>query len=189
MSKAFIHGVRRMRSEVEIDDSFFYLLTVSNSRVGRRECMATIGSLIDARPVFTVQQSVNVLEAVKYMAEKNVGAVAVLDGSRLVGIFSERDVLVRVLSKNLDPQRTPIVQVMTKNLIVAEKDEDEESCLRKMKSANCRHLPVVSGDTLIGMISLRDLLQVELTERDEKLQYLTSYLFHVPPGSGGPSGS
>jgi CBS domain-containing protein len=115
------------------------------------------------------------------MAEKNVGAIAVLDGSRLVGIFSERDVITRVVAKSLDPRTTPVDQVMTKNLIVAEAEENEESCLRKMKAANCRHLPVVSGGNVIGMISLRDLLQVELSERDEKLEYLTSYLFHLSP--------
>lgn len=143
--------------------------------------MTTIGSLIASRSVYTVQRNVNVLEAVKYMAEKNIGAVAVLDGKRLVGIFSERDVITRVVGKELDPKKTPIEQVMTRELVVADENEDEESCLRKMKSANCRHLPVVSADRLIGIVSLRDLLQVELSERDEKLEYLTSYLFHLPP--------
>jgi predicted transcriptional regulator len=71
---------------------------------------------------------------------------------------------------------------MTKDIVVAETTEDEESCLRKMKAANCRHLPVVFGDSLVGLLSLRDLLQVELSERDEKLEVLNNYLFHLPPG-------
>ena len=70
---------------------------------------------------------------------------------------------------------------MTKDLVVADAGESEESCLRKMKAANCRHLPVISGETLVGVVSLRDLLQIELTERDEKLEFLNSYLFHLPP--------
>jgi CBS domain-containing protein len=115
------------------------------------------------------------------MAEKNVGAIAILRGTRLVGIFSERDVITRVITKDLDPKTISVEQVMTKDLVVAEEDENDETCLRKMKAANCRHLPVVSGDQLVGVISLRDLLQVELTERDEKLQFLTGYLFNVPP--------
>lgn len=143
--------------------------------------MTTIGSMIQSRPVFTVQRDITVLQAVEYMAEKNIGAVAVLDGGRLVGIFSERDVIKRVVAKKLDPDKVQVEQVMTKELVVANESEDEESCLRKMKSANCRHLPVVSGDKLVGVVSLRDLLQVELSERDEKIEFLNSYLFHLPP--------
>jgi CBS domain-containing protein len=115
------------------------------------------------------------------MADKNIGAVAVLEGTRLVGIFSERDVITRVMARELSPTATPVEKVMTKDLIVAAGNETEESCLRKMKAANCRHLPVVDGGLLVGLISLRDLLQVELSERDEKLEFLTSYLFHLPP--------
>ena len=145
--------------------------------------MTTIGSFIQSRPVFALQQQASVLEAAKFMAEKNIGALAILDGSRLVGIFSERDVITRVVAKGLDPGKTSLAQVMTKEIVVASQDESDESCLRKMKTANCRHLPVVAGDKLIGLVSLRDLLQVENTERDEKLEFLTNYLFHLPPGA------
>ena len=117
------------------------------------------------------------------MAEKSVGALAVLEGTRLVGIFSERDVITRVISKDIDPRSTRVEEVMTTDLIVAQANESEDACLRKMKGANCRHLPIVSGEILVGIISLRDLLQVELTEREEKLEFLNSYLFHLPPGS------
>ena len=143
--------------------------------------MTTIGSLVQAKEVFAVQRTSTVLDAVKYMAEKNVGALAVLEGNRLAGIFSERDVVTRVVAKQLNVSTVTVEQVMTKDLVVAEAGESEESCLRKMKAANCRHLPVVSGDTLVGLVSLRDLLQVEITERDEKLEFLNSYLFHLPP--------
>jgi CBS domain-containing protein len=144
--------------------------------------MTMIGKFITGRPVFAVQQTATVLDAVRYMAEKNVGAVAVLEGQRLVGIFSERDVITRVIARDLSPKNIVIEQVMTKDIVVAETTEDEESCLRKMKAANCRHLPVVFGDSLVGLLSLRDLLQVELSERDEKLEVLNNYLFHLPPG-------
>ena len=143
--------------------------------------MTTLHSLIQSKPVFTVQHSATVLEVARYIAEKNVGAVAVLEGMRLVGIFSERDIITRVVAKQLDPKTVRVEQVMTKDLVVADAIEGQESALRKMKAANCRHLPVVSGETLLGVISLRDLLQVEITERDEKLEFLNSYLFHLPP--------
>jgi len=143
--------------------------------------MTMIGSLVQDRPVFAVQRTDSVYHATKYMAEKNIGAVAVLEGTQLVGIFSERDIITRVIAQELDPKNVLVGQVMTKNIVVADVNETEESCLKKMKGANCRHLPVVSGDTVLGVLSLRDLLMVELTERDEKLEFLNNYLFHVPP--------
>ena len=143
--------------------------------------MPTIGSILQSRTVFSVQRTATVLEAVRWMAEKNIGAMAVLDGNRLVGIFSERDVITRVVSKGLDPGSMKIEQVMTKDLIIADSGESDDACLRKMKAGNCRHLPVISNGLLVGLISLRDLLQVELSERDEKLEFLTNYMFHLPP--------
>lgn len=141
----------------------------------------TVGTIVQGKPVFAVQQTMTVYDAARYLTEKNIGAVAVLDGKKLVGILSERDIIKRVLVKNLDPKQTKVDKVMTRELVVATADENEESCLKKMKAANCRHLPIVSGDVLIGVISLRDLLQIELSERDEKLEFLTNYLFHLPP--------
>ncbi|MEK9137092.1 MAG: CBS domain-containing protein, partial [Bacteroidota bacterium] len=144
--------------------------------------MMSIKELIADRSVYTVDRNVSVQAAVEYMAQKSIGAVSVMDGSRLVGIFSERDVINRVVAKGLNPTTTTVANVMTTNLVVASADETYESCLRKMKQANCRHLPVVDGDKLIGFISLRDLLQVDISEKDDTIQFLNNYMFHVPPG-------
>ncbi|HET6274161.1 MAG TPA: CBS domain-containing protein [Bacteroidota bacterium] len=144
--------------------------------------MMSIKQLIADRSVYTVDKHATVQVAVEYMAEKNIGAVSVMDGSRLVGIFSERDVINRVVSKGLNPRATPVESVMTSNLVVAGADETHESCLRKMKQANCRHLPIVEGDKLLGFISLRDLLLVEISEKDDNIEFLHNYMFHVPPG-------
>lgn len=144
--------------------------------------MMTIKELINNRSVFTVDRNVSVQSAVEYMAQKNIGAVSVMDGDRLVGIFSERDVISRVIAKGLNPVATMVAGVMTTNLVVATTDETYESCLRKMKQANCRHLPIVDGDTLIGFISLRDLLQVDISEKDDTIEFLNTYMFHVPAG-------
>lgn len=145
--------------------------------------MPTMGHILRTGNVFAVQKDQTVFDAVRLMTKENIGAIAVLEGTRLVGIFSERDVVSRVISREMDPRATSVESVMTRDLVVADVSESQESCLRKMKAANCRHLPVVSGESLVGIISLRDLLQVELTEKDEKLEYLTSYLFHIPPGT------
>jgi CBS domain-containing protein len=144
--------------------------------------MMTIRELISNRSVYTVDSGATVQAAVEYMAHNNIGAVTVMDGSRLVGIFSERDVINRVIAKGLDPRSTVVASVMTSNLVVARSDETCESCLWKMKQANCRHLPIVEGDTLIGVISLRDLLLVDISEKDDKIEFLNTYMFHIPSG-------
>lgn len=144
--------------------------------------MTSVKSMIENRPLFAVDKSETVQSAAEYMARNNIGAVPVMDGTRLVGIFSERDVINRVVAKELEPRQTLVQDVMTTNLVVAESDETHEDCLKKMKQANCRHLPVVEGETLIGVISLRDLLQVDIHEKDDKIEFLNNYMFHVPAG-------
>lgn len=144
--------------------------------------MMSIKELIINRSVFTVDRNVSVQAAVEYMAQKNIGAVSVMDGDRLVGVFSERDVITRVVAKGLSPSATVVSSVMTTNLVVASADESYESCLRKMKQASCRHLPVVEGDKLVGFISLRDLLLVDISEKDDTIQFLNTYMFHIPAG-------
>jgi CBS domain-containing protein len=144
--------------------------------------MTSIRKLLGNRPLFAIQGDATVQAAAEFMAENNIGAVPVMDGSRLVGIFSERDVINRVIAKKLAPAAVRVRDVMTKTIVVAESDETHEDCLRKMKQANCRHLPVVEGENLLGVISLRDLLQVEITEKDDEIEFLNNYMFHVPAG-------
>ncbi len=116
------------------------------------------------------------------MAKNNIGAIPVVDGTRLIGIFSERDVINRVIAKSLSPSATRLADVMTTNLVVASSNETHEDCLKKMKQASCRHLPIVEGETLIGIISVRDLLDVEINEKEDKIQFLHDYMFHMPAG-------
>ena len=134
--------------------------------------------------LFTVQRDATVAEAVHLMAAHNVGIVSVLDGDRLIGVFSERDVVRRVVAHGLDPARTSVGQVMTTELVVAEVDEDYQSAMRKMDLANIRHLPVVSEGHLLSMISIRDLMRVEIQDQGEEIRYLQEYLYHVPPNLG-----
>ncbi|HCV44101.1 MAG TPA: IMP dehydrogenase [Bacteroidetes bacterium] len=144
--------------------------------------MMSIKELIRNRSVYTVDGNTTVQAAVECMAKNKIGAVSVMEGDRLVGVFSERDVINRVVARSINPVTTTVSSVMTTNLVVATADESYESCLRKMKQANCRHLPVVEGDKLVGFISLRDLLQVDISEKDDTIQFLNNYMFHVPPG-------
>ena len=137
--------------------------------------------------LFTVQPSATVADAARVMAAHNVGIVTVLDGDRLVGVFSERDVVRKVVDRGLDPARTAVADVMTSELVVVDADEDYQSAMHKMDQANIRHLPVVSEGRLLSMISIRDLMRVDIQDKGEEIRYLHEYLYQVPPDIVGRS--
>jgi CBS domain-containing protein len=145
--------------------------------------MATLRELCQ-REIYFVRADQPVLEAVQYMAERNIGAVAVLDGEKLAGIFSERDVLNRVVAKRLDAAATPLRQVMTPNPVVIDVTASLKQCLHVMRTANCRHLPIVAEGRLAGMISLRDALQANIGEKVEEIRMMRAYIHSLPPEAG-----
>jgi CBS domain-containing protein len=142
--------------------------------------MKSLGEIIDGHPLFHVQSSDTVREAVKMMSDKNVGAVAVLDSGRLVGIFSERDLMKRVVAAGLDPSRTKVAEVMTKELVVGRPEDDINDALQKMHSIGCRHLPIVDSANLIGMISLRDLLEIDDDTQRKRAIFLRELVTYSP---------
>ena len=131
--------------------------------------------------LFAVRRHATVSEAARTMAEHNVGIVAVLEGDRLVGVFSERDVVRRVIDKGLDPKTVTIEEVMTRDLLVADENEDYQTAMRTMDQANIRHLPVVRGTQVVSMLSVRDLMRVDMARMGEELRFLQEYLYTVPP--------
>jgi CBS domain-containing protein len=132
--------------------------------------------------LFTVPPHATIVEAARLMTAHNIGIVSVVDGDRLVGVFSERDVVRRVVAPGLDPARTAVGQVMTTELVVADADEDYQAAMRKMDQANIRHLPVVSEGRLLSMLSIRDLMRVHIDHQGEEIRYLHEYLYQVGPG-------
>jgi CBS domain-containing protein len=149
--------------------------------------MKSIGGLVSGRDTYHVRVDQSVRDVARYMTERRVGAVAVLEGSRLAGIVSERDIMGRVVARSLDPDRTPVSEVMTRDLVVAHAGDSHEDGLRTMKQAGCRHLPVVEEGKLVGMVSQRDLLQIDLTEKDEEIRWLNAYIHFIPPVKEGTS--
>lgn len=131
--------------------------------------------------LFTVQGEATVRETVRVMAANNVAIAIVLEGDRLVGVFSERDVVRRVVDRGLDPDRTAVGDVMTSEIVVGDPDEDYQSAMRKMDQANIRHLLVVKGPRMLSMISIRDLIRVDMQDKGEEIRYLREYLYQVPP--------
>ena len=131
--------------------------------------------------LFVLQRDATVTEAVRLMADHNIGIVAVLEGDRLVGVFSERDVVQRVVHRGLDPRRAVLADVMTTDLVVADADDDYQSAMSTMDAANIRHLPVVSAGRLLSMLSIRDLMRVDMEHKGAEIRYLQEYLYQVPP--------
>jgi len=119
------------------------------------------------------------------MSDRHVGAVAVMDGETLAGIISERDIMSRVVAKGLPVEGTFVAEIMTRELLVASPDESSEDALRKMRHAGCRHLPIMYGRCFLGMISQRDLMQVDITAKDDEIRWLNAYIHCVPPGQEG----
>lgn len=140
--------------------------------------MSRITSLLARRrPVVNLLASdQTVLEAVRTMAERCVGAVLVSQNGRLVGIFSEQDVVRRVLAKGRDPQTVALADVMTPAPVTAVPEDGVEEAIAKMQNAHCRHLPVLVGGQPADTLSMRDLMTTGLEEREREVEDLQSYI-------------
>lgn len=130
--------------------------------------------LMKDRRVYSVDASRTVLEAARYMMEHNVGAVPVLRNGELVGILSERDIMNRVVAVGRTPGTTAVSEVMTANPRAVPADETIEECLFIMREFGFRHLPIVEGKDLKGLVSLRDVLMHQAAELERQARKAAS---------------
>jgi CBS domain-containing protein len=121
-----------------------------------------------------------VLETVRAMVDRNIGAVPVLHNGKLVGIFSERDLMKRVVAEGFDPRSTCLAEVMTDDPLTVSASEELENCMALMRRHGFRHLPVCHGGQLVGMVSLRDILLHDLNEKDDEVRMMRAYIHSVP---------
>jgi CBS domain-containing protein len=141
--------------------------------------MITIRDVIRDREPYSVRDNANVLEAAEYMAGRKVGGVCVLDGDgRLVGILTERDLLNNVVLHRLDPAALEVNEVMSKVQAVIETRDTPQEALERMERIGRRHLPVVEEERWVGMLSMRDILRVEVSEQGDELKLLHEYISH-----------
>jgi CBS domain-containing protein len=141
--------------------------------------MITIGDVIREREPYSVRVTETVLDAAKYMAERRIGGVCVLDeDNRLVGILTERDVLHSIVVPCRDPATLTIGEVMGELKAVIETNDTPHEALERMELIGRRHLPVVEGERWVGMLSMRDLLRVEINEQGDELKLLHEYISH-----------
>ncbi len=136
--------------------------------------MPTLRELVKDRKVFSVEASRTVLEAARYMMEHNVGAVPVLRNGELTGILSERDIMNRVVAVGRTPGTTAVSEVMTANPRAVSAEESIEDCLFIMREFGFRHLPIVDGRDLKGLVSLRDVLMHQAAEIERQTRKAAS---------------
>lgn len=136
-----------------------------------------IRDVIRDREPYSLRESATVLDAAQFMAERKIGAVCVLDEEgKLIGVFSERDLLNRVVVPRTDPATLRLGQVTSRLRAVISCDETPRQALERMEKIGSRHLPVVDGEKWVGMLSIRDLLRVELSEQGDELKLLHEYI-------------
>lgn len=136
--------------------------------------MTTLRELVKDRRLYSVEASRTVLEAARYMMEHNVGAVPVLREGSLAGIISERDIMNRVVAIGRTPGTTAVSEVMTPNPRAVAADESIEECLFIMREFGFRHLPILDGKELKGIVSLRDVLMHHATELERQARRAAS---------------
>ena len=136
--------------------------------------MTTLRELVKDRRVYSVDANRTVLEAARYMMEQGVGAVPVLRDGNLAGILSERDIMNRVVAVGRTPGTTTVSEVMTANPRAVAADESIEECLFIMREFGFRHLPIVDGKELKGLVSLRDVLMHQAAEIEKQTRRAAS---------------
>ena len=138
--------------------------------------MSKIQELLNDRPTYQVEAGQSVLEVVHYMVDHNIGAVPVLRDGELVGVFSERDLMKRVVAGARSPGSTQVSEVMTAHPHSVSVDESIEKCMFLMREHGFRHLPVVEGKQLRGFLSLRDLLLHDISAKDSEARMMCDYI-------------
>ena len=138
-----------------------------------------IRDVIRNREPYSTKATATVQEAAEFMAERNIGAVCVVDDSgKLLGVFSERDVMKRVVVAKRDPLTVRVGDVTSELRAVIRCDETPHQALERMEQIGSRHLPVVDGESWVGMLSIRDLLRVEVGEQGDEIKLLLEYIQH-----------
>ena len=123
-----------------------------------------------------VTPQTSVMEAVGRMNQRSIGSVLVMEGERLVGIFTERDVLTRVLPRQLDPGKTPVSEVMTRQLVTVSPTTTVQEAMMVVTDTRHRHLPVVQGGRVVGMVSTGDLTRWMVREQQRSIDDLVDYV-------------
>ncbi len=140
--------------------------------------MKLVQHLLDAKgdDVISIAPDASVFDAIKLMADKGVGSLVVLEGGDLKGIVTERDYARKVIIKGRSSESTAVDEIMTADVTTATVDQTVNQCMELMTEKRIRHLPVVADMTVVGMISMRDLVQAIISDQQEEIEQLEHYI-------------
>jgi CBS domain-containing protein len=140
--------------------------------------MITVRHLLDrkGRALFSIEAEDPVLEAIRMMADRHVGALVVMRGTELAGIVSERDYARKVVLLGRSSAETPVWQIMSSPVVTVSLESSVQDCMRIVTERRIRHLPVMDGGRVIGMISIGDLVKAVIEEQQQTIEQLESYI-------------
>jgi CBS domain-containing protein len=140
--------------------------------------MVSVQKILDNKghEVVSIDHEAKVVDAARLMNERRIGALVVTRGEKVVGIFTERDILNRVVAPLRDPAATAVHEVMTSPVACCSPETGRPECRAVMRNRRIRHLPVVQDERLVGIISIGDILEVEGAEQQETIRYLYEYM-------------
>ena len=140
--------------------------------------MTSVRQLLDrkGRQVFSIAPGTPVLDAIRTMAERHVGALLVMEGEKLSGIVSERDYARKVILMGRSSADTPVRDIMTAAVITVQPETPVEKCMQIMTEHRVRHLPVIEGGRVVGMVSIGDLVKAVIAEQQQQIEQLESYI-------------
>jgi CBS domain-containing protein len=140
--------------------------------------MKSLNQLLAAKggQVYSIRPDATVIDALRLMAQKDVGALLVMEDTRVVGIMSERDYARKVILQGKSSQDMPVREIMTADVVKIDPSRTVEECMGLMTQRRIRHLPVCEGDKLVGLVSIGDLVKEVIAEQEQTIKQLESYI-------------
>jgi CBS domain-containing protein len=126
--------------------------------------------------LFTISPNSTVYEAITEMANQKIGAILIVNANKLVGVFSERDYLNKIVLQGLTSKTTKVMDAMTSEVVIVTPDTPIEEALNVMTQKHFRHLPVLEGPKLVGIVSIGDLIKQKIQDQEITIKYLTDYI-------------
>ena len=138
--------------------------------------MPVVNDILRGRELYSVESSQSVAEVAEWMTELNVGAICVVDHGELCGVFSERDLMKRVVVPRLDPAKVRVGVVMTRDPVTVKSAASVDDAIEMMRKHKVRHLPVLAEGYLAGFLSMRDLMNFDLERKTEEVDQMRAYI-------------
>ena len=135
-----------------------------------------VKDMIKHKKVWTIEPEASVYDAISKMSDKQIGALIVTEDNKVIGIITERDYARKVILQDKSSKNTLVREIMTKRVIYVKPDQKLEECMALMTNSHIRHLPVLDGDRLVGMISIGDVVKAVISEKEFLIDQLTRYI-------------